>query len=252
MSASARPVVLGALGVAGVLILWEALSALGAVNPFFVSAPSRVALALVQLTAGGELLANLMLTLGALLGGFGLAVLVGVPVGLAMGWWRPVEWVLGPYVWFLAAAPLIAFFPLFIMWLGFGMPTIVAIAFLMAVFPIVVNSMVSVRTVDPSLVRAARAFGAGTTTVALRVILPASLPLVVAGLRLGMGRALIGVVVGEFFSANAGMGFYVLYWGRQFRMADAFAYIVAIAVIALVTTQGLRWLEACLSRWRTV
>jgi NitT/TauT family transport system permease protein len=66
-----------------------------------------------------------------------------------------------------------------------------------------------------------------------------------------MGRALIGVVVGEFFSANAGMGFYVLYWGRQFRMADAFAYIVAIAVIALVTTQGLRWLEARLSRWRT-
>jgi NitT/TauT family transport system permease protein len=182
--------------------------------------------------------------------GFGLATVVGITVGLAMGAWKWVESALDPFVWTLYVTPLVALQPLLVAWVGFGFPVAVTLAFLLAVVPIMVNTLAAVQAADPVHVRAVRAFGGGRHAVIMKVVLPASLPLVVAGLRIAAGRALVGVVAGEMFAANKGLGFQMTSYGARLRAADALAPVVVLVVIGVVVTQGLRWIEARFERWR--
>ena len=243
-------VVLGVMGLAIALGAWEVAARLHLVNPVVLASPARVGAALVQQWSRGELAVDLAWSAAAFALGFGLAATVGVVVGLAMGAWRSVELALDPFVWFLYATPLVALHPLLVVWVGFGFPVAVTLAFLLAVIPIVVNTVGAVQAADPVLVRAVRAFGGSRRAVAMKVVLPGSLPLVLAGLRLAAGRALVGVVVGEMFGANLGLGFRMTHYGARLRTADALAPVVLLTLLGVAVTQALRLLEGRLGRWR--
>jgi NitT/TauT family transport system permease protein len=249
-SSRREAVVLGLAGLGVALAAWEAAARLALLNPVVLASPTRVAAALGRQWSRGELGPDLAWSGAAFALGFGLAAVIGIVVGLAMGASRAVELALDPFVWFLYATPLVALHPLLVVWVGFGFPVAVTLAFLLAVFPIVVNTLGAVRAADPVLVRAVRAFGGTRRAVAAKVVLPGSLPLVLAGLRLAAGRALVGVVVGEMFGANVGLGFRMTLHGARLRTADALAPVVLLALLGVAVTQALRLLEARLGRWR--
>ena len=244
--------ILGAIGLAGLLGGWEIAAALGWINPIILASPSRIGHAVARQWRSGELLADLAITGVAFALAYALALLAGLSVGLAMGLFRDVEYALDPMVWFLYSAPLVVFQPLLVVWLGFGFWTVVALGAILAAFPIAVNTLAGVSTVDPMLRRAVRAFGGGWLDELVKVTWPASLPLVLAGLRIAAGRALVGIVVGEMFSANGGLGFRLTFYGARLRAADVLVSVLGVVVLGLVATQSMRVLEQRLRRgWAT-
>ncbi len=241
---------LGAVGLIGVLLLWQVASLL-IVENLFISSPALVWRAAQQQLASGQLMADTLVSLSEVSVGFGMAVLVAVPLGLAMGRYRLVEYAFDPFIWFFYCAPIIVFYPILIMWFGLGRGTIIALTFLFATFPIIANTVTGVKQVDPILIRAARAFRASELQIFGQVILPASIPAIAAGLRLGIGRALIGTVVGEFFGANAGLGFRIAIYGTEMNISNMFVPVVVVMVIGVSLIQGLRLIEDRLERWRS-
>ncbi|MEO3388102.1 ABC transporter permease [Mesorhizobium sp. CAU 1741] len=242
------------LGVASLLVLvvvWQLVVELGLVNPFFVSKPTLVATEMASQLNSGILLRHTVATLHALVLSFGLAAGVGIGLGLLAGWFRDVESALDPFIWFKYSAPTIAFYPLFIAWLGYGLPTIVAIAFLFALTPIYANTVSAIRNVDANLVRAARSFGARPHDIFLRVAIPGSIPMIVAGLRLGVGRALTGVVVAELFGSTEGLGYAVGFYGQKLQTTPMMVIIVVVVILGVLLTQLLSRFEAATSFWRT-
>ncbi len=161
-----------------------------------------------------------------------------------------VEAALEPFIWFKYSSPTIAFYPLFVAWLGYGRPTIVAIGALFALTPIYANTLSGIKNVDKDLVRAACSFGARPYDVFLRVALPGSIPIVVAGLRLGVGRALTGVVLAELFGASAGLGYSIAYHAQLLETTPMMVSIVAIILLGVILTQLLSWLERKTDSWR--
>src|SRR5262245_1622669 len=200
------PVILGIVSFASILLLWELVVRWGWINPFFVSQPTAIALSLSRTARSGELSHHLSVSLGEFAIGYAASVVVGILAGVLAGRFRTLEYVLDPFLWFLYSAPLIAFYPIFVLWFGLGAPTVIAITFLFSVTQIAVNTLRGIQNVDRRLLRAARSFGATERDLLWKVIILASVPMVVAGLRLGVGRALMGVVVGELCGATADLG----------------------------------------------
>ena len=244
------PVVLGISGLLVFTLVWEAAARIGWLNPVVVSSPSRIAAAFADQVASGQYVGDLGVSLAELAVGFVLSVIVGVAVGIAMGLNRDVEYALDPFVWFLYSTPLIALYPLLVVWLGFGFVTVVTVAFLLTVVSIVVNTLAGVRSVDPVLIRAVRAFGGDRGAVIRKVIVPASLPMIMAGIRIGLSRTLIGVVLGEMFSANAGLGFRMTVYAARLRTADVFVPLITFVVIGVVITQLVGLVERRLQAWK--
>jgi ABC-type nitrate/sulfonate/bicarbonate transport system permease component len=246
------PVLLGIAGLVAFGLVWEGAARVGWLNPVVVSSPGRIAVAFVGQAASGQFFGDLGVSLEELAVGFLLSVVVGVALGIAMGLHRDVEYALDPFVWFLYATPLIALYPLLVVWLGFGFVTVVTVAFLLTVVSIIVNTLAGVRSVDPVLIRAVRAFGGNRSAVIRKVILPASLPLIIAGIRIGLSRTLIGVVLGEMFSSNAGLGFRMTVYAARLRTADVFVPLIAFVVIGVVMTQLVGLFERRLQAWKRV
>ena len=242
---------LGVLSFVIILSVWEASVWLGMVNPFFTSCPTAVAAALGRHAASGELLRNVSASLSEFAAGFGLAVIVGVFLGLFVGWYKIVDYALDPFIWFLYSAPLIGFYPIFIIILGLGKPTVIAIAFLLSVIVTLVNTASGIRNVDPSLIQVARSFGARKYELFFKVALPASVPMIIAGLRLAVGRALMGVVGGEMFGATAGLGASIAYYGGRLKTTDMIASLIIITALGVLLTQTLIIIEAHFDSWRT-
>lgn len=244
-------VVLGIASFAVILLAWESAVRLGWVNPFFVSQPSAIAASLSRAARSGELWHNIAVSFREFVIGYGLSVVVGILAGAFAGRFRTVEYALDPFLWFLYSAPLIAFYPIFVLWFGLGVPTVIAMTFLLAVPQIAASTLNGIQNVNPGLIRAARSFGASEGDLLRKVVLPASVPMVIAGLRLGIGRALMGVVVGELFGATAGLGYSISYYGALLKTTDMIASLVVIVVLGVLCTQGLSALEARFDSWRT-
>src|SRR5215813_11137146 len=231
------PVLLGIGSFAVILLIWESVVWLHWANPFFVSQPSAIARSLSHAAESGELWHNVAVSLREFAIGYGASVVVGILLGGLAGRFRSVEYVLDPFLWFLYSAPLVAFYPIFVLWFGLGVPTVIAITFLLSVTQITVNTLSGVKNVNPGLLLAARSFGATERDLLWKVVLPASVPMVIAGLRLGIGRALMGVVVGELFGATAGLGFSIAYYGALLKTTDMIASLVVIVVLGVLCTQ---------------
>ena len=242
---------LGAAAVLVFLAFWEAAVAFGFVNPLFTSSPSRILRTGYQMFADGSILYDLQVSGLEFAVGYGLAVLVGVPLGILMGWYRRLDAVLDPFVSALYATPRIALLPLVMIWFGIGLASKIAIIFLGAVFPILVNTITGVRTIGADFIKVARSFGASDRQLFFTVALPSSVPLLLAGLRLGLGHALIGIVVGEMYGATAGIGFLISVSGARFQTDRVMVgIIIIIALAGVLMTAGLRAIERRFERWR--
>jgi NitT/TauT family transport system permease protein len=167
-----------------------------------------------------------------------------------MGLSRDAESALLPAVWLLYSAPLVAFQPLLVVWLGFGFRPVVALGAGLAALPIAVSTHAGLRSADPALRRVIRAFGGRRVDELVKVLLPSALPLLLAGLRIGAGRVLVGIVVGEVFGANAGLGYRLAYYGARLRAPDVLAPLLGVTAIGLLATQGIRLLENRLAHAR--
>jgi NitT/TauT family transport system permease protein len=242
--------ILGAAGVFGFLAFWQVSVDTGFANPLFISSPSRIAVAAAGMIADGSLLSDLAVSAREFALGYGLAVIVGVPLGILMGWYRRLNAFLDPFVNALYATPRIALMPLIIIWFGVDLTSKVAIIFLATVFPILVNTITGVRTVERDFVKVARSFGATDRQLFLTVALPSSVPNLLTGLRLGLGHALVGIVVGEMYGASAGIGYLMQAAGATFQTDKVMVGIIVIATAGMLLTQVLRMIEARFDVWR--
>ena len=200
---------LGTISIFVFLAFWELSVALGWVNPLFTSSPSRIVRTGYEMFADGSIWYDLQVSGYEFIVGYGAAIVIGVPLGILMGWYGRVNAVLDPFVSALYATPRIALLPLIMIWFGIGLMSKIAIVFLGAVFPILVNTITGVRTVNADFVKVARSFGSNDWQMFLTVALPSSVPLLLTGLRLGLGHALVGIVVGEMYGATHGLGFLI-------------------------------------------
>lgn len=231
------------------LLLWELLPALGWVNPFFTSSPSRIVVAAGWLFAHG-FWNDILVSLEEFTIGMGLAVLFSIPLGLLLGWYRRLNATFEPFVTMFNAMPRVALIPLIILWLGIGTQSKVAAVFLGAFFPLVINVMAGVRTVDETLLKCARSFGATDRQIFRTLALPTCVPFLVAGMRLALGRGLVGVVVGEMLASTAGVGHMMALASDTFQMDKMFVGLILLAGFGYFLTVLLIRLEKHVESWR--
>ena len=241
---------LGTISMTLFLAFWELSVGLGWVNPLFTSSPSRIVTTAAEMFADGSIIEHIQVSAHEFAVGYGLAIVVGVPLGILMGWYSRVNAVLEPFVSALYATPRIALLPLILIWLGIGIASKIASVFLGAVFPILVNTITGVRTVDADFIKVARSFGCNDRQMFRTVVLPSSVPMLLAGLRLGLGHALVGIVVGEMYGATKGLGFLIATAGARFQTDQVMVGIILIAGAGVVLTELLRLAERRFERWR--
>ncbi|KKB12525.1 ABC transporter permease [Devosia geojensis] len=205
-----------------------------------------------QLIADGRLAVALGDSLITFVGGYGLAALVAVPLGLVMGMFLPVGKTLEVYVYALAATPRVAFIPLIIVFLGLGFEAKIFIVFLGAVMPIIVNTYAGVLAVDQELIEMARSVRASQFQIFRRILLPGSVPFIIAGLRIGATIGLINTIVAELYTAVRGLGGLLAIYGNTFRMAEYFVIVIVLAIIGVIVSECLRQVEGRLARWKAI
>jgi NitT/TauT family transport system permease protein len=243
-------VLLGLLAVVIFLAAWQAVFLVMPFNPLFISKPDLIGRALVNLLLGGDLLRDLVISAVPFFYGFSAAVVVGVPLGIVMGWRQRMSYALDPIMTVFYASPLVALAPLVIVFFGVGVSGKAIIIFVLAVFPFIFNAQAGVRAVDPLLINVVRSMGGSEWDLYRKVIAPGVLPYIVAGARIAVGRGLIGILVGEFFAASEGIGYAIARFGDLFALDKMFACIFAVMVIAVVLTEGIRFAERSAFPWR--
>jgi NitT/TauT family transport system permease protein len=206
--------------------------------------------ALWQLLKSGELLRQLLVSLGALAAGFGLSLLLGVTLGLAIGRSRFAEALFEPHINALYATPQVALTPLLMMWLGLGLAVKVAVVFLFAFFPILINTASGAKNVSASMVEVGRAYLASRSQILLKIIFPAALPFIMAGVRIAVGRGLVGMIVAELFTAITGLGAMLSLYGNIFETAKMFVVIIVLAMLGIVLVHATQILERRIARWK--
>jgi NitT/TauT family transport system permease protein len=216
----------------------------------FMSAPSFIWKAAVQLFASGEIWNDLYVSGVEFAWGYALSVMVALPFGIAVGWYRKMSYIFDPFINAMNSTPRVALLPLVIIWLGIGILSKVGIIFLGAVFPILINARDGVKTTPYNLLNAARSFGASEWQIFRNVVLPSTVPFILTGLRLGVGRALIGVMVGELYAATAGIGFMITVAGATFQTDKVFVGVLIFAITGMISMELLTKLERRFSKWR--
>ena len=245
-----RTLVTRTIAVTTFLFVWEAMVRWGGVSPLFLSSPSAVVLRLIHVFADGSIWPNIRATAQVAFGGGLLAVVVGVPLGVAMGRSTVVRDTIEPFVIGVSSAPIVAFLPLLIIWLGLGAPSKIALVFIGAVFVIIVNTEAGVRQIDRRLIETARSFTASEAQILLKIVAPGALPFILAGMRLAVARVLIMVVVAEFYAATAGLGYLIFQAGSQYDTTLVFVGVVILAGTGVLCNAALRGLERRVAPWR--
>ena len=221
------------------------------IRRIFISSPTLVAQSAWQLFfVTGEIWQHLAVSALELVAGLGIAILIGIPFGLVTGWYRRLSYAAAPFLTALNATPQVALLPLLVIWIGTGMATRIAIIVLLAVLPIAIASQAAVKTTDPRLLRLARSFSSSEWGLFRSIILPASLPFLIGGLRLAIGRAMIGIVVGELYGSALGLGLMINQAGSRFQTDKVFVGVLTMVAAGLVLTGLLARLERRLDVWR--
>jgi len=235
---------------AAVLVLWELCSRLAIVSPRYFPAPTTVGGVLADRVAAGDLGAALLVTLTRLAFAFALAAVPAVPLGLLMGIARPVRHVVEPYLAFIFPVPKITLLPFLLIILGVGEPAFVLTGASSAFFQIVISTLAGVQTMDPRLLDVGRNYGAHGLRLFRKVILPAALPAIFTGLRLGLGLALVTLVAVEFIAAKSGLGHLVYRHWQMLSTPEMYAAFALVGALGLVLTRGLRALQARVLTWQ--
>jgi ABC-type nitrate/sulfonate/bicarbonate transport system permease component len=259
--------ILGAAGIIIFLILWEGFERgwwaellqplLGAqafrfqLKPIFISSPTRIARTAFQMFfVTGAIWRDLGWSSLEFVLGLTLAFLIGIPLGLAAGWYRRFAYAVEPFITALNATPQVAFLPLLILWVGTGLALRVLIIVLLAVLPIAINALAAVRTVDARLVRVARSFSANEALMFRSIIVPSAVPFLLAGARLAIGRGMIGIVVGEIYGSAAGLGAMMNQAGSRFETDKVFVGVLTIAAAGVALVELIRHIERRVEAWR--
>lgn len=242
-----RRMPLGLVSLAVGAVLWEIVGRAAAV-PFFPPL-SEVLATLAGMVADGEILGNLLVSVVNLALGFAVSLVAGLAVGTAMGRYRRVKAALGVYVYALLTAPALVFAPIFFSVIGPGQASIVAVVFMYSAFIMIVNTADAVEQVPEHLVEMARSYGANEWQLVTRVILPAASPMILAGVRLGMGRAVTGMINGEMFIAVTGLGRIVTQAGKRFDGAAVLAILLVVIAVALAAVALVQFVDRRLTGW---
>jgi NitT/TauT family transport system permease protein len=232
----------------GLLLVWE-IACRTVIPSYFLPAPSSVVQAFLVTLKSGELLTQLGQTASVLVTGFLLALVTGMLLGVAMGTSRILARLLDPYVNAFNAMPTVALVPLVVIWLGLDYQAKVFLTWLVSFFSIVISTQAAVQNIPHAYLDTAHAFGSGRMATLTKVIVPAAIPYFVAGIRLGLARALVGVVVAEMFTALSGLGYMVTTYGNTFKVDYVFVPIVVLAALSVLLNGILRWSERRLTPW---
>jgi NitT/TauT family transport system permease protein len=241
---------LGILGILIFLLAWEIASRTHILNPFYFPPFTQIVAKGIELFVSGVIWEHMIFSLTNFAVGFAAATLAGVLAGIPMGWYKGISKTLDPLLSGIYATPLIALLPLIIMLFGLGAISKIIMTFLAAVFPVLINTMTGIANTDSNLIRMSRSFGAGDSTIFLKVSVPGSLPYIVSGMRVALGRALVYIVVAEQYGAAMGLGYLSSVAAQRFQIAAMFVPIVIIACLGAGLTELLKAVERRLDKWK--
>lgn len=241
-------VIVRALSVGVVLGIWEIGGR--AISPLLFAPPSRIIAAGLQMVASGELWPYLSLSFRVAAAGLALGTAVGIAAGVIIARVRLLDLSLEPFVIALYATPMVALIPLVVIWAGFGDAAKVVVIFLFAVFPILLNTYQGVKGVDPRLLEVARSFRTSEGALWADVILPSAFPFILAGMRLALGRALVGMVIADLYTAVSGIGYLIVRYAQNLQIDRLLVPVVILSITGVVLVQGLHWLEVRVAPWQ--
>ena len=231
------------------LLLWEGLVWLNLLDKRFFPPPSTVFVIFGRMISSGELWSHLSISLWRVLAGFAVGALPAVTLGLLMGWFRGLHAFFDPLIAAIYPVPKIALLPLFLIWFGLGETTKIVTVAVAVFFVVLITTVNGVRLVEPVLIEAAQSYGARGWRLFSKVILPATLPAIFTGLRLGLGVALLVIVGAEFVASNKGIGYLIWISWSTLAVNKMYVGLVTIAIIGLLSTNGLEWLRRWLMSW---
>ena len=239
----------GTLSVVGGLLAWEMVSRFIVANPLFLAAPSQIVEAIWSLTLSGQMEKHIWISALEFAIGYVIASIIGIGIGFGMANSPRFKQAMQPWISGLYATPTIALAPLFILWFGIGIWSKVLVVIFLVLFPVTINTEAGLRTTSERLIEMLKSFGASGRQIFFKVSLPSALPFILAGLKLGIGRGLIGVVVAELFGSRAGLGRLISQSADAFNMPELFAGVIVLAVAGIAMTAGFGWLEKRLVPW---
>ncbi len=256
-----EPAILGTGFIVAVFAIWELYPAIFGLSKgmkLFFATPSDIVSALFNLLILGEKLPmvgtiwnHFNASTGSFLFGLGLSIIVALPLGVVLGRSQTVDAMFDPFITAFNATPRLVFLPIVLIWFGVGFWTVIAIVFMGAVFPLLINTYAGVKNADRLLINVVRSFGASEWQINKLVVLPNSLPFIIAGLRLAIGRAILGVVVAEFFGGTEfGLGVIMVQASQSYRVDILFAVLIIFMAVSLLITAAVKKIENRLSRWR--
>ena len=233
--------------VALILIVWQLVGPY--ISPIFFSYPSQIAVAFYQTTANGELPYYLAQSLEVMVYGLIIAILVGIPLGVAMARIRWLDWALDLPINALYATPLVAVVPLLVLWFGIYLKAKIIVVFLFAVFPVLINTYQGVRECDKNMLEVAQSFRSSEWRTWQDVLLPFAVPYIIAGIRLAIGRGLIGMIIAEFYTTITGLGFMITKYANMFAMDKTFVPVIVLMILGVSLTTLLKWVGRRIAPW---
>jgi NitT/TauT family transport system permease protein len=242
------PWTITAASLAVFILAWEFFGR--DVNPIFGSYPSAILAAFVELVKTGQLATAMLQSMQSFTAGYLLAIVVGVPLGLVLGRFPTLEAALGIYVTAGYAMPLVALVPLLVLWLGLGTAVKIAIVFLMSVFPICINTWFGVAAVPKSLIEVGKSLVASDMTILRRIVLPATLPYIMAGIRLAVGKAVVAMIIAEFFTALSGLGSIIINSANNFDTATMFVPVIVLMILSTLLNAFIGVVERWVAPWQ--
>ena len=248
-----EPTALGVGGIVALLLAWELVPRVITISEgtkLFFTTPSQVVGTLWNMFATGTVWAPLSVSATGFALGLAIAVVIGLPLGVVLGRSNTLNAMFDPFVTAFNATPRLVFLPLIMLWFGLGLEAKVVIVVIGAVFPLLINTYEGVRNADKVLINVVRSFGANEWDIARLVVLPNALPYIVSGLRLAVGRAVLGIVVAEFFGSEQGLGVMMVQAAGRYQVDVVFSGLIIFTVLSLAMTALVQILESRLGRWR--
>jgi ABC-type nitrate/sulfonate/bicarbonate transport system permease component len=243
-----RKIIVRLISLIFVLLIWEYYGR--RVNPILFTYPSAIARAFLALVATGELQNYMKESLLVLAYASVLSVLAGVLLGVVMGRFSIIEWAADIYVNALYSTPMVAVVPLIVLWFGFKVPAKVIIVFLFMVFPVLLNTYEGVKNVDRNLQEVARSFCSSESQLWRHLIIPSAVPFIVAGVRLAIGRGLVGMIVAEFYTSVTGLGYMIVRYANALETDKLFVPIVVVMILGVGLLSLAKWVEGRIAPWR--
>src|SRR5664279_3596135 len=230
-----------------ILIVWQIVGPF--ISPIFFTYPTKIAVAFYDVTVSGELPYYLGQSLEVMIYGLSIAVAVGIPLGIAMARFRKLDWALDLPINALYATPLVAVVPLLVLWFGIYLKAKIIVVFLFAVFPVLINTYQGVRECDKNMIEVARSYRSSEWRMWQDVLLPFAVPYIIAGIRLAIGRGLIGMIIAEFYTTISGLGFMITRYANVFEMDKVFVPVIVLMFLGASLTTMLKWVGKRIAPW---